>query len=183
MSIFLVILLALGGLLIFHLLSIVFGRQPGASSDLPLSRDPARLYDVSDEQEDEILDRIFASEDWHFLSGRASAEAEQAFLAERKQIAMCWISLRENQAKLALHNHVSGARKFKEVQPLLECKIALSYLLFRLNCAVLRAIVSLRGPFGLQRTVVRASRIYDRLRGMSGTRARAGELAQEGRGR
>lgn len=170
-----IISLALGGLLGVLLILVLLRPKAGASD---LTSPPAACPSVStvawEQREGQILDRIFATEDWDFLDGRCPAEAQRVFREERRQIALYWLSLVQNQAKAAMRHHVSQARRLVGLQPALECKIAFSYLFFRLNCRILAIMVLVRGPVGLQRTVLRARAISGQLLGVAaGAEAKA----------
>jgi hypothetical protein len=164
----LIISLALGGLL-GVLLILVLLRPRAAASDItsPQADFPSVSSITWKEREVQIMERIFATEDWGFLNGRCPAEAQRVFRKERRQIALYWLSLVQNQAKAAMRHHVSRARRLEGLQPAMEGKIAFSYLFFRMNCWILRIMVLVRGPVGLQRTVLRTRGISGSLLGMA----------------
>jgi hypothetical protein len=114
----------------------------------------------------EILDRIFGREDWDFVLRNGSKEVRRLFLFERRQLALCWLSEIRNQAKAAMDFHVSHAAKSKRLQPMLELRLAVDYLLIRLKCGFIALVVLLGGPVLLRRMVGQASRLSDRLRGL-----------------
>lgn len=163
-----IISLALGGLLAILLILVLLRTKPEANDLTSPQADFAAVSSIAwEEREGQILDRIFGTEDWDFLEGRCPAEAQRRFRAERRQMALYWLSLVQNQAKAVMRHHVSQARRLEGLQPALECKIAFSYLFFRLNCWALAIMVLVRGPVGLRHTVVRARGISGQLLGMA----------------
>lgn len=165
-----IISLAVGALLgVLLILILVLLRPKAAASDatFPQGDFPPTSSIAWEERERQLLDRIFATEDWDFLDGRCPAEAQRVFRAERRLMALYWLSLVQDQAKSAMRNHVSQARRLEGLQPALECKIAFSYVFFRLNCWILAIVVLVRGPVGLQRAVLFARGISGQLLGMA----------------
>src|ERR1700758_156070 len=107
-----IISLALGGLLGILLILVLLRTKPEAQAAFPAASPIAW-----EEREGQILDRIFGTEDWDFLEGRCPAEAQRVFRAERRQMALYWLSLVQNQAKAVMRHHVSQARRLEGLQP------------------------------------------------------------------
>ena len=114
----------------------------------------------------EQLERIFGREDWDFIRIRASKQVQRLFLRERKAIALAWISQLRRQAKAGMQLRVSRVRVSKELQPVVEIKLAVDYYSFLGMCALMAAIVSLRGPMALRGMLGQAGSLSDKLRSM-----------------
>jgi hypothetical protein len=161
------VLLWIGSLLLASLVYLLF--RPGAESD-----DDSCLHDGNSalpsarfaDRRKEQLERIFGREDWDFIRGSTSEQVQRLFLRERKVIALAWISELRRQAKSGMHLHVARARTSKELQPVVEIKLAVDYYAFLAKCGLIAAIVLLGGPMALRGMVGQAGSLSDNLRGM-----------------
>jgi hypothetical protein len=164
------ILIALGILLIAVLARMLWQSEPKAKDlQLDCSREATARFHCLQEH-DRIVERIFGDEDWNFLRHRVPSEIRRSFLKQRREMAFCWLTLIRVKAKGVMHHHLAYARSFQSLEPVLECKVAISYLAFQLSCALLAGLLWLRGPVALRGTVVRAHELCERLRALTEVR-------------
>src|SRR5262245_13191154 len=71
-----------------------------------------------------LIERIFGADDWSFLSNHAGHDAQRQFLNERKEIAFFWLALMRARARTAMNIHRMQARGLRDVESLLEFRIA-----------------------------------------------------------
>lgn len=160
-------LFAIGFILIALLVYLLF-RRGAEVEDVSWRRDgnSAIPFTQFADRRKEQLERIFGREDWDFIRSSASEQVQRLFLRERKVIALAWISQLRGQAKDGMYRHVSGARASKELQPVVEVKLAVDYYAFLGKCALMAAIVSLGGPMALRGMLRQAGKLSDNLGGM-----------------
>ena len=104
-----------------------------------------------------LADRIFAQEDWQFVSKEAPL-FERTFLRERKTVALLW--MKETRACMArlFHLHRSVVRGTANLNVKLELQVFANYGLFLFMSAIAQALIHLLGPFRV-RIVIR--RVFD----------------------
>ena len=159
--------IALGILLIIVLVRMLWQSGPKAKDPPFDSRQEATS---PFKEADQVVERIFGAEDWNFLRQRASSEIRRTFLKQRREMAFCWLSLIRAKATGAMHHHLAYARSFQNLEPILECKVAINYLAFQFSCALLAGLLWLRGPVALRGAVTRAHELCERLRDLSEVR-------------
>lgn len=100
-----------------------------------------------------LRERIFALEDWEFISNQAAHNTQRLFLKERRRVALSW--LRETRKKvgevIALRR--TAVRRDRELRPAVEIKLATDYGFFFLVYVLLHTLIWLGGPFGARRMV------------------------------
>src|SRR5882724_2630475 len=148
------ILLAIA-LLLIALLSLLLRRSDVASSPdaSPLVSGAAApgAYQSFEERRGELLDRVFGPDDWEFVLHHSPKHVQRLFLQERKEIAFYWLSQIRSLAKIAIQIHIAHSRKYAELRPVLELRLAIDYFMIRLKCAIVAAILWLGGPVALRR--------------------------------
>ena len=94
-----------------------------------------------------FYERIFATEDWNFVSQQALPRVQRQFLADRKAVALAWLRRTRENAGRVMHLHLLAVRGNTSLKPLVEFRLAIHYLVFLLVYDVLRCLIWLRGPF------------------------------------
>lgn len=157
------------GLLLISVLAFMLCRTEPETDDAryQVRRGRVLVPSALDEQQGQLLERIFGDEDWNFLRSRVPDEVQQSFLKERREMAFCWLELIRKRAREAMHCHLVNARNFRTIEPVLELRIAMNYFAFEFSCVLLTAVLWLRGPVALRMGVRRADQLCERLRGLA----------------
>jgi hypothetical protein len=113
-------------------------------------------------------ERIFASQDWDFISANASREIQRTFLHERKSLAMSWLRQTRTNVGRVMEFHRKAVRGCVRLNPSLELRLALNYIVFLLTYEVLCALILLRGPFWVRELVRYTNGIADQMSYLSG---------------
>ncbi|HET9399816.1 MAG TPA: hypothetical protein VFO34_02610 [Candidatus Acidoferrales bacterium] len=93
---------------------------------------------------------IFKKHDLEFV-GKAAPELRDAFLRERKRLALLWILQTRRRATRLMQIHRMAVREHPELQVEMELKLAASYWQLLCLCGLLQLVISARGPFETQR--------------------------------
>ena len=150
------------GLLLIGLLAALLRRtEPAKDDPLPSSLGSLQFGD----RKKDILDRVFGREDWDFVLSHAPKDVRRLFLIERKRIALSWLSEIRSQSKAAMRFHVARARMSEHLSPMQELVLAVNYLVIRVKCAFIVAVVLLRGPVALRSMAGCASHLSGQFQG------------------
>ncbi len=172
-------------LLLIGLLVFLLGRSEATlSSDLsPLGSDDelSNAYESFEACCGELLDRMFGSDDWDFVLSRAPKQVQRLFLSERKELARYWLCLVRIRAKTAMRIHVAHARNSDRLQPFLELRLAIEYLMVRAKCELVAALLWLRGPMALRKMIKQADGLSDRLTALLALVSKADALPSQTR--
>jgi hypothetical protein len=172
-------------LLLIGLLVSLLGRSEATlSSDLPpLGSDDelSNAYESFEDCRGELLDRMFGPDDWDFVLSRAPKQVQRLFLNERKELARYWVSHVRIQAKTAMRIHVAHSRNADKLQPFLELRLAIDYLMVRAKCALVAAVLWLRGPMALRKMIKQVDGLSDQLTALLALVSKADALPSETR--
>lgn len=145
------------------------GRQTGESrtilATLNLSL-PSRL----------LADRIFAQDDWHFVC-RESPSVEQAFLQERKKVALLWLKDTRICVGRIFRFYRIAVRSNAALEFWTELRIAGNYFMFLLMVSSVQSLIYLRGPFYTHGMIMRMFGAADRVSMGVGRTLRALDLS------
>jgi len=94
-----------------------------------------------------LAERIFAAQDWEFISSQTEPEIQRAFLQERKNVALCWLCQTRKGAAQLMEFHRRAVRRNIGVKPDVEMRLAANYLVFLFLYGILHVLIRLRGPF------------------------------------
>jgi hypothetical protein len=130
----------------------------------------------------ELIERIFGSDDVDFVLSNAPKEVQRLFLSERKDLALYWLSHIRTRARTAMRIHVIHARKSTELQPLLELRLAIEYLLIRVRCEFVAVILWLRGPMALRNLSRQADGLFNHLDALRELASTTNPLPNQGEG-
>lgn len=100
-----------------------------------------------------LVERIFATQDWDFISRQSPPQIQRAFLEERRGIALSWLRETRGQAARLLDFHLRIVRRNVNLRPAAEIGLAFRYALFLLESEVLGLLIWLGGPFHSRRMV------------------------------
>jgi len=115
-----------------------------------------------------LAERIFAGEDWDFVASQARPEAQQAFLQERKRMALAWLRQTRQQVGRLMRFHLRAVRRNARLAPAVELRLTAHYLVFLMVYQVLSSLIWLRGPFAIQGMVGFASDVAQDLTNLYG---------------
>ena len=94
-----------------------------------------------------LAKRIFAVEDWDFISRRAPLPVRRRFIEERKAIAFSWLRDTRITVGRLLDFHRRTVRKNAALNPLAEVGLGLNYIFFLLVYDALVGSIWAVGPF------------------------------------
>lgn len=117
-----------------------------------------------------LVERIFAPEDWEFVSRQTPPQIQRMFLQERRAIALSWLRLTRRQAASLVDSHLRVVRQNVNLRPAVEIRLAFRYVLFLLESEVLGVLIWLGGPFYSRKMVGYAVSMAHQLSYISGQR-------------
>ena len=163
------ILSVVAALALFLILAAILAPSRSRSSAKLLaadldSRELSPDYARSSQQ---ILARVFSDEDLRFVEELGSAELTSALRAERKRLAVRWISSTADEAKEIIRKHLEAASKAQDLRVSGELRLGLRFLELRLLCGCLVVLVECFGPERLRRMAARADTSIISLRAFS----------------
>lgn len=97
-------------------------------------------------------ERIFAVEDWQFVSTGPS-EIQQLFRRERSALAISWVRRTRKLISQVMRAHLMAVRNSENLQVTTEIRLALSYLFYAVLCNLLIGLIWLRGPVSTRLSV------------------------------
>ncbi len=115
-----------------------------------------------------LVERIFAPQDWEFVSRQAPPQIQRMFLKERRAIALLWLRQTRRQAACLVDFHLRVIRRNVNLRPAVEIRLAFQYVLFLLESEVLGVLIWLVGPFHSRRMVDYAAGVAQQLGYISG---------------
>jgi len=113
-----------------------------------LSEEPELLHSAGELRPAgrETVANIFAECDWQFISG-AEPDFRDAFLRERKRLALMWILQTRGRASRVMRLHRMAVREHPELQAGMELQLAAKYWKLWALCTTLQVMIGARGPF------------------------------------
>ncbi|MDA2912761.1 hypothetical protein MYX77_02160 [Acidobacteriia bacterium AH_259_A11_L15] len=110
-----------------------------------------------------LVEKIFSSEDWDFVSSRAPLEVQRPFLEERTRIARTWLRQTRNKVGELMRLYRKAVRQSRSLQLAMEVRLAVHYLSFLVIYAALSGLIWLRGPFAAKRMVQYGANLAEHL--------------------
>ncbi len=101
----------------------------------------------------DLGERIFAPQDWDFVSRETPLETQRMFQRERTVLAIAWLRRTRLQVSQVMRAHVAGVQQTDDLQLATELRLALSYFLFLILCNSLIGWVWLYGPVRTRKIV------------------------------
>jgi hypothetical protein len=113
----------------------------------------------------EMIARVFAREDFDYVTSSVPEDICRMFLRERRKIARSWVSMVEKQILALRRFHRIAARQHSGLSFRAEAGLALDFAALLLACRALQVLLYLRGPFAAPRivgaTVAAATRVCE----------------------
>ena len=103
----------------------------------------------------ELVHRIFAREDLEFVSSIGSKTVREAFMRERRSVALRWVGQVRKQVLNLRYFHSGHSRFYAQLSPRTELELALTFASLLLACRLLETVFYIRGPFAAPKTVAR----------------------------
>jgi len=128
------------------------GRSVAGAPELPEAREALTSLQLNLPPR-ELVERIFAVQDWDFVSSQTLPPIRRVFLQGRRAVALSWLARTRKQAARLMNFHVRAVRRNANLSPAVEIRLAINYLLFLLVCQVLLGFIWVGGPFRARRMV------------------------------
>jgi hypothetical protein len=101
----------------------------------------------------DVVQRVFADQDWEYVRSETPRSIHELFLDERKGIALLWLTEVRTQIRSLQRFHRGAARHYAQLNPRLEVELALSFAALAGVCRALHALVYIAGPFAAPRAM------------------------------
>jgi len=166
----LVFFLGIGIAILILLVLLVQDRVPPDSGGVRLEELPdARVTFEWEVPSVAVAERIFALDDWAFVSGQASRSVQRLFVKERKAIAIGWLRNTRNAVRKIMDFHRRTVRRNANVRPLAEVRLGINYVFFLLAYHVLYGVIWGIGPFRAQSMALQAASRAEEISRLCGT--------------
>jgi hypothetical protein len=109
---------------------------------------------------DDLVHRIFATDDLQYVRRAAPPQVQSLFLSERKDISLAWVRRIRGAIVDLMRFHRGHARLYAQLSLLMELLLALNFARLLMVCRFLEIALYLRGPYaapGMVRTVAAAA--------------------------
>ena len=95
----------------------------------------------------ELVQRVFAKEDWDYVRSETPKSIHELFMDERKGIAVLWLRQVAEQIGNLRRFHRGAARHYAKLNPRVELQLAVSFAALTGACRALQVLVYLGGPY------------------------------------
>jgi hypothetical protein len=143
------------GLLLFSSLFLLARRNTrpeGSSSALVEARQALRTLQAG-LLPLELVNRVFAEQDWEYVRSETPRSIHELFLDERKGLALLWLRQVRIQIRSLQRFHRGAARHYARLNPRTEVELALSFAALMGACRALQFLVFVAGPYAAPRMV------------------------------
>lgn len=143
------------GMLLFSSLFMLArrnARPEGSSTALIEARQALRTLQAGLLPE-ELVNRVFADQDWDYVRSEAPRSVHELFLNERKGLALLWLAQVNKQIRSLERFHRGAARHYAQLNPRVEVELALSFFALTSACKALQVLVYVAGPYAAPRMV------------------------------
>ena len=111
----------------------------------------------------ELVQRIFAREDFDFVAAEAPEAVGKVFRAERKRISLLWVRQVGSAVVRLRRFYLGRARQFAQLDFRTEVELAVDFALLVLVCHALELLLYLGGPYAAPRMVGATARAATRV--------------------
>jgi hypothetical protein len=101
----------------------------------------------------ELVERIFAPEDYEFVASQAPKDVRDLFCAERKKVAIMWVDQVRQQIRSLMRFHLGSARFHAGLSLQTEIGLAVDFTGLLIACRALQVLLYLRGAYSAPRMV------------------------------
>ena len=99
----------------------------------------------------DLVDRVFAEDDLHFVVSTTGAKVRELFLRERKRIALFWVAQVRKEVLSLKQFHSGQSRLYARLDVRTEIALALSFARLLILCRVLQATFYVGGAYAAPR--------------------------------
>lgn len=110
----------------------------------------------------ELVNRVFAEQDWEYVRSETPKSIHELFLDERKGIALLWLKQVRTQIRSLQRFHRGAARHYARLNPRTEVELALSFAALMGACKALQILVYVAGPYAAPRMVGLVANVANR---------------------
>jgi hypothetical protein len=103
----------------------------------------------------ELITRIFAREDLHFIASTRSAGIADLFARERKRVALRWVAQIRKQVLSLKEFHSGQSRRYAQLAARTEIALALDFARLLIVCRILEVVFYVCGPYAAPKVVER----------------------------
>jgi hypothetical protein len=97
----------------------------------------------------ELVEQVFGSQDFAYISSIGSNQLSNLFMAERKRLALMWIGQIRKQVRALKDFHISRSRMFTHMSRWREFSIAVDFASLEIRCYMLQLLLQWRGPYAV----------------------------------
>lgn len=95
----------------------------------------------------DLINRLFAQEDWNYVRSEAPRSVQELFMDERKDVALLWLEQVCRQIRSLRRFHRGAARHYARLNPRTELQLAMSFAGLTAACRALQVLVYVGGPY------------------------------------
>lgn len=107
----------------------------------------------------QVLERIFAKDDYDYVVSAGDAALTRMFVAERKAIALSWVREIRQRIVSLQEFHRGSARLYSRLSLRTEMRLAFDFFILWCACRALEMSLHLRGPYAAPQMVGRVARV------------------------
>jgi hypothetical protein len=104
-----------------------------------------------------LVERIFAKQDFNFVTSSTSRQVQALFMQERKKVAVCWAQQVHAGVLRLMNFHLGQARFYAQLSLATEIKLAVNFAALLLACRIMQFALYLGGPFAVPGMVGRTA--------------------------
>jgi hypothetical protein len=151
----LILFLLLGALLLASLVFMALQRRPraegGAQTIVQARQALGELQSAL--LPPELVERVFAKEDFEFVVSETREPIHKLFLDERKRIALLWVSQVRAAIRYLRRFYLGAARSYARLNIRTEIELAIDFGVLIVACHALQLLFYWRGPYAAPRIV------------------------------
>ena len=162
----LIFFLLIGAALLFSLYLLVrrAARAEGSAQTLVEARQALQVLQV-ELLPPGLVERIFARQDFEYISSSTPPHVQKLFMQERTKAAVCWAQQVHAGVLRLMNFHLGQARFYAQLSVATEMKLAVNFAALLLTCRVMQFALYFGGPFAVPgmvgRTVGTAARLCE----------------------
>jgi hypothetical protein len=112
-----------------------------------------------------LVERIFAKQDFNFVTSATPRDVQALFMRERRRVAICWARQVHAGVLKLMDFHLGQARFYAKLSLATEMKLALNFAALLIACRLMQFALYSGGPYAVpsmvRRTVNNAARLCE----------------------
>jgi hypothetical protein len=113
----------------------------------------------------DLVERIFAKQDFEFIASSTPQPVQELFVLERKKVAIAWAQQVRAGVRRLMNFHLLQARFYAQLSLATEMKLAVNFAALLLACRIMQFALYFGGPFAFPglvgRTVGKAAQLCE----------------------